>query len=119
MLMRHDAIQNDLKQLGLLGAISVIDSGLGHLLEEDGCKGDLLFKGQGRAGIGAVLDPSGGRCGGGLAQRLSRHSALKRGARPRDRRLFQVDRPAPEALMARPQGTKKPACLGTPVHENL
>ena len=58
MLMRHDAIQNDLKQLGLLGAISVIDSGLGHLLEEDGCKGDLLFKGQGRNGEDRMIDIS-------------------------------------------------------------
>ena len=46
--MRHDAFQHDLKALGNLGGITVIDQGLGQLLERDGRKGDLLFKGMGK-----------------------------------------------------------------------
>ena len=64
--MRHDAIQHDFKQLAHYGAISVIDSGLGQLLENDGSKGDALFKGMGSDGkdlmvdysIGCAINPS-------------------------------------------------------------
>jgi hypothetical protein len=57
-LMRHDAIQYDLKQLGIQGSINVIDSGLGQLLEHDGRKGDLLFKGMGTNGRDLMIDIS-------------------------------------------------------------
>ena len=56
--MRHDAIQHTLKQLGIHGAINVIDSRLGQMMEEDGRKGDLLFKGQGKNGRDLVVNIS-------------------------------------------------------------
>ena len=56
--LRHDAIQQDLKQLGAYGGISVIDSGLGQMIERDGRKGDLLFKGLGTNGRDLVVDIS-------------------------------------------------------------
>jgi hypothetical protein len=58
MLMRHDAIQHDMKQLALYGANSVVDTGLGRLNERDGRRGDLLFKGQGAYDRDLVVDIS-------------------------------------------------------------
>ena len=54
--MRHNAIQHDLMQLGLHGAVRVIDSGLGQMMDRDGRKGDLLFPGHGRGNSDLVVD---------------------------------------------------------------
>jgi hypothetical protein len=43
-------------QLGLHGAVRVIDSGLGQMMDRDGRKGDLLFPGHGRGNSDLVVD---------------------------------------------------------------
>ena len=55
-LIRHDAIQQDLMAMGRHGAKRVIDYGLGHMIEEDGRKGDLLFTGMGANNTDLVVD---------------------------------------------------------------
>jgi hypothetical protein len=58
LLMRHDALQYDLKQLGTHGGINVVDSGLGQMIERDGRRADLVFKGMGRGGQDLAVDIS-------------------------------------------------------------
>jgi hypothetical protein len=43
-------------QLGLHGAVRVIDSGLGQMMDRDGRKGDLLFPSHGRGNSDLVVD---------------------------------------------------------------
>ena len=54
--MRHNALQHDLMQMGLHGAVRVIDSGLGGMINRDGRKGDLLFAGMGRNNTDLIID---------------------------------------------------------------
>ena len=53
---RHDAIQNDIMQLGQHAMKRVQDSGLGNMITQDGRKGDLLFYGMGKNNSNLVVD---------------------------------------------------------------
>jgi hypothetical protein len=58
LLMRHDMLRYDLKQLGIHGGNNVIDSELGQIMVNDERKGDLLFNGMEKDGCGLVVDIS-------------------------------------------------------------
>ena len=47
-LLRHNAIQNDVKHMAQHGNIKAMDTGLSGLIEVDGRQGDLLLSGCGR-----------------------------------------------------------------------
>ena len=58
MLMRHNAIKDEIMQLAKQAGVKAVDSGLGRMIHEDGRQGDTLFHDMGRNATHLVVDYS-------------------------------------------------------------